>query len=149
MPATPEQARDAILDLFKTAWDTGSAPLNGGVAVPVVWTNIDPGAHQPKDSPWARITVRHSGGGQSTLAEPLDQRNELSGTVFVQIFTPVGIRGQTLADRLGKIALETFEGATAGAVWFRRVQLREVGPDGPWYQINVSADFAYDQVKSV
>jgi hypothetical protein len=67
--------------------------------------------------------------------------------VTVQVFVPNG-QGVTLADRLCKIAAEAFEGRhTPGGVWFRNVRMREVGPDGPWVQHNVVAEFTYDELK--
>jgi hypothetical protein len=70
--------------------------------------------------------------------------------VIVQVFAPLTAgEGLTQAEALAIIARDAFEGKTAGAgqVWFRNVAINEIGPDGPWFQINVSADFLYDETK--
>jgi hypothetical protein len=69
--------------------------------------------------------------------------------VTVQVFVRRG-DGVTLARRLGKIAVNAFEGKTAGPeeqVCFRDVRMTEVGPTDKWFQLNVVAEFRYDTLK--
>jgi hypothetical protein len=58
--------------------------------------------------------------------------------------------GVTLAKRLGKIAVNAFEGKVAGPaddIWFRNVRMNEAGPPDKWFQVNVVAEFLYDTIK--
>lgn len=139
MTATFEQARDDIFSAFKAAW--------GVTTFPVVWP--DKPAEKPSGrTPWARVTIRHAGGFQATLSNINGQRRwRRNGVVIVQVFTPSG-EGLSRAYDLAKIACDAFEGvSTPRGVWFRNARINEVGPDGDWQQVNVLADFEYDEVK--
>ncbi len=136
-------ARDAILTLFKVAWDAQTPP------VPKL-LNDDVKDDLPAGTfPWARIIVRHNTGFQATLAgETGNRRFRRLGLVTVQIFTPYG-DGLDLNDALAKVAVDAFEGKSTAAdeVLFRNVRSNEVGQDGNWFQTNVFAEFEYDEVK--
>lgn len=148
MIQTIAQARDEIISLFKSVWDV-QAPN-----VPLYYWDGTKNAPEPtedsNDNPasWARITVRHTEGGQSALINVNGTRRyTYKGLVTVQIFTPART-GLTAADALTMIAVDTFAGAaTTGGIWFRNATPKEVGHDGPWFQTNVTADFEYDRVK--
>ncbi|MCP4897717.1 MAG: hypothetical protein GY906_12155 [bacterium] len=142
MSADITQARDEILAVFKTAWDAGAE--SAGLTV-LYW---DLAQDPPPTGAWARVTVRHSDGNQATLSNSVGQRRfRHEGTVFVQIFTPLD-EGLTLADALTSIVKYAFEGevTSPGRVIFRRVRVNEVGRDGQWFQVNVLADFEYDDI---
>lgn len=143
-----EEARDAILDRFKAAWDANSAAHADGVVPPVEWPDepVDPPLSQGS-VPWARVLVKHNVSGQTSLGEENGRRFTRRGIVIVQVFTPAGKRGLLTGDRLGKVALDAFEGEESGDVWFRDAVQREIGVDGAWYQTNVTAEFQYDVVK--
>lgn len=142
------QARDEILDLITDAWTTGAS----GIAMTYddAPNDVPSGAALTSKNvtPWARTTVRHEIGRAASISGSNGARRWLrEGTVFVQIFTPEGT-GLRTADTLVKVVVDALEGATTpGGVWFRNVSFKEVGPDGPWYQTNVSATFSYDEVK--
>ena len=139
MPATIATARDEMSALFKAAWDT--------TGLPVIWDDVAKTPPKTRTG-WARFTIRHEDGDQSTLSGGLGKaRFTRRGTIFIQIFTPVG-KGLSDADPLIKKAMDAYEGkSTASGVWFRNVRPREIGPDGDWNQVNVLADFEYDEVK--
>lgn len=146
---TVGQAREEILSLFKAAWDAGDE--SDGVLVLYDNDSRDPPAAQATDlaaTPFARVSVRHSDGGQSSLADESGiRRFARSGTIFVQVFTGRGI-GLALSDALVATAIGAFEGErTAGGVWFRNVRAQEIGPDGAWHQVNVLAEFEYDELR--
>jgi hypothetical protein len=146
---TYEAARDAVLDKFKAAWDAGTPALNGGTVPTVEWPNVDP-VDPPLTAgnvPWARVTVKHSAGGQATLGETGGRRFSRVGTVTVQIFVPAAKRGLVTGDRLGNVALSAFEGERSEDVWFSDVVMNEIGVDGAWHQTNVSATSTYEVVK--
>jgi hypothetical protein len=153
---TYEQARDEILTAHKVPWDAlttavlavAVAPAAGYVPT-VVYDGVEPADVRAHGLAWTRLTVRHTpaGAGQRTLGETGNRRFARAGLVTAQVFVPKG-RGVTLADRLCKIAADAFEGQhTPGGVWFRNVRMNEVGPDGPWVQHNVVAEFVYDELK--
>lgn len=137
------QARDEILTRFRTEW------LADGISSPVPLTFEDFESDLASgNAPWARVTVRHATGEQATLTDGSGKnRFRRTGTVFVQIFTPFG-DGLSKADALATIAARAFEGKeTPLHVWFRDVRYVEVGRDGQFYNVNVLADFEYDEVK--
>lgn len=139
MTATYQQAKDEILGQFKTAWDaTGHEARYENTA----------GDPPTTVAPWARVSLRHFGGEQASLAGDSGTRRwERTGIVTVQIFVPTG-EGLSEAYDLAKIVADAYEGqATASQVWFRNVRVNEVGPDGSWFQVNVIAEFIYDEVK--
>jgi len=144
MTATITEARDEMFAVFRTAWlgDPASA------SVPVMWPDV--AAQKPPTSgAWARVTVQHNTGRQATLSNGVGQRRfRRTGVVTVQVFAPTG-DGQEFSDQLATIAKNAFEGVTTspGRVMFRDVRLREVGQDGNFYQVNVLADFEYDEVR--
>lgn len=133
-------ARDEISDAFTDAWRLANPTF------PIVYE--DAPAPSRSALPWARLTIRHNRGEQEAMANPLGNRLFFrDGVVTVQIFTPAG-EGLTRSYDLAKVAADAFEGrATPGGVWFRSVRIREIGPDGNWYQINVVADFQYNEAK--
>jgi len=139
--ATYEQARDDIFTLIKAAWDpTGyliSWPDDSNKALP-------PAAQ----TPWARVQLFHGSGLQQTLSgETGARRFNRGGVLIVQVFAPRG-DGLSRAYQLAKIVADGVEGrATPRQVWFRNVRITEVGPDGNFSQVNVLADFTYDEVK--
>ena len=147
MSGTYTEATDAILAIFKTAWDA-SAPN----PTLVDYQNVTPsgGVLLPPTTQlsWARVTLAHNGGQQSSLSGALGtQRYDRLGLLLVQIFVPAG-EGLSEAHTLAKIVADAYEGAsTSNGVWFRNVQVNEVGPDGDWYQVNVIIDFVYDEIK--
>ena len=140
MTGTLNQANIDILTLFKTAWDT-----TGFIAL---YENVA-GEPPATPSPWARITLRHSGGGQGSLSGALGtKRWDRNGVLIVQVFVPNG-EGLSQAYSLAKIVLDAYEGVSSPlrGVWFRNARINEVGPDGEWFQVNALIDFTYDEIK--
>lgn len=134
-------ARDAILTLFKTAWDAQSPPVPA-----VEYTDNFPTDKDGSDE-WAWIRVQHGPAKQATMGETGGRYFTRWGTVRVQIYTPLG-EGRNRADTLAEVAAAAFEGETtaSGTVWFRDVRIQEGGADPPWALTNVLADFEYDRV---
>jgi cyanophycinase-like exopeptidase len=148
---TYEEARDYILDKFKVAWDANSPAVNGGAVPAVEYQNVQPSKAPLADGnkAWARITVKHSSSEQRSMGTPGNRVFTRRGVVTVQVFVPAGKQGLVLADRLGKVAADAFEGeeTSTGNVWFRNVAYREIGVDNGWFQVNALAEFEYDAVK--
>ena len=134
-------ARDEMLALIKKAFDD-NAP-----AVELVYDDMK--ASKPEGpAPWARATVRHTGGGESSISRGNGKgRYNRVGTVYVNLFAPPG-DGLRVLDPLTKVALDAYEGKTTpSGIWFTRVQAREIGIVNGLYQVNVLANFSYDEVK--
>ena len=140
MTTTYNKAVDSIQKLFKEAWKAG------GSLGEVVYENVP----SPKlGEIYARFFIRHFTGGQSTLSGELGRRQfTRSGVITVQVFVPFGKDGLSEGYRIGRLVAEAYEGeSTDDGVWFRNVRINEVGPSDKWFQINVLADFQYDEVR--
>jgi len=154
MSVTTPNARDEMLTLFRDAWLAGAPAAAGSAAAPlVIWdaTEEDPLNGPRSDRPWARISISHNppAGGQRTFGQPGGRRFSRAGLLTVQVFTPMSSdQSITMAENLGIIARDAFEGISSpSGVYFRRVGIQEIGPDDPWFQLNVTATFEYDQLK--
>lgn len=136
-------ARNAVMDKFTTAWNAQADP-------PVLlYEDVHTEDDRPTgDSPWAWVQMRHLTGDQATLGEVGNRRFERRGLITVEIYVPAGL-GLTTADDLSKVAQDAFEGQETApdAVLFRNVRMNEVGRNGPWFQVNVLAEFDYQEVK--
>lgn len=150
-------ARDEILTRLKTALDA-SAYADIAVVYDDAVADVPKGedavtppdpAPVPATKPWLRVGVRHANGTQASLGSLNGKRRqEMSGIVFVQMFTPAG-DGQKLADPLGDTILDAYRtgGATASGVQFRSARRAEVGKDGAWFLTNCLVDFEYDLIR--
>ena len=137
---TADEARDAILAVFKAAWDTTSVPAN------VVYSD-KAGGEPFGASAWARVVLRHATGRQSSLSDAVGQRRWTSvGTLWVQVFAPVG-DGMVTAYGLATVVLNAYRAAPPGAVWYRNPRLQETGSSGNFEQVNILVDFSYDDVR--
>lgn len=133
-------AREAMYQAFETAWGATSAFTHDN-------ENFDP----PVNAPFVRMVVRHDGstleaiGGAGDGGMNLYQR---TGRVLLQVFGRLD-KGTREADTLAQAARAIFEGTTlsSNAIRFNNVVLREIGPEGSWYQINLEAAFQYDERK--
>lgn len=144
MPITSvTQARDDIISLFKTYWDANTASIT--VTVPEVrYGGTEEVSEPPSDSPWARITVLHALGEQSSFGSTGNRNFDHSGIVTIQLFVPTKDNGFVTMDQLIKVAVDSLEGkCTDNGVWIRNVRINEQGPDRAWFNVNVLADFEY------
>ncbi len=133
-----EQARDTILGIFKAAWDP--------TGYPVFWTDV-PGEKPASETVWARVTIRHATGRQSSLSGAAGtKRFESTGTLFVQVFAPIG-DGSAAGYSAALLARDAYRDAQDPDVWFRNVRMNEAGASGAFEQFNVLADFSYDEVR--
>lgn len=147
MTATFLEAVDDILTIFKTAWDaaaTNPTLVDYPNTVPANGVKLPPDDNRS----WARVTIQHIGGRQSSLSGALGvQRYERTGILTVQIFVPAG-EDLSEAHILAKVVIDAYEGvASPRQVWFRNARMNEIGPDGDFYQVNVLVDFTYTENK--
>lgn len=135
---TFDEARDVMLAIVKAIWDP--------TGYPIVWTDV-PDTVPTSETVWARATVRHSGGGQSSLSgEDGTRRFERTGTLFIQVFAPVG-DGSTAGYGAAQTMINGLEDARNPSVWFKDILMQELGQYGSFEQINVQATFSYDDVR--
>ncbi len=135
---TSEEAVDVIFGIFKDVWD-----LTGFDAV----YDDKPGQKPVTETVWARATVQHSTGRQSSLAGALATRRYTeTGTVTVQVFAPIGA-GRTECYQAAERVRDAYRDARNPEVWFRNARIVEAGSEGAFTQINVLATFSYDQVR--
>lgn len=94
---------------------------------------------------WLRLVIRHSDSRQETLGKEDNRKFDRSGFVIVQIFVPLdeGMVDDTLVSAVRNI----FEGKTISSIRFYGVNVREIGPDTKWFQINIEAPFNYEETK--
>lgn len=148
MTATFGQARTDILSTFRTTWEADTPAVVGSVP-PVQYEGVpQTGVFPPKDGPWARAVIRHGLAVQATFVDGSRKRFEKFGIVTIQVFTALEDgRGLIDAQGLAEVAKKAFEGKqTVGTnIWFRNVRINEIGVDGPWFQMNVLAEFRYDE----
>lgn len=135
---TFEEATDIILGVFKTAWD----PLG----YPAVYEGISAGVPQTQTI-WARPTIRHSIGFMASLrACDGSKRNTQEGTVFIQVFAPVG-NGIVAAYNAAQPVWNAYIDSKNPSVWFKNIRINEMGRDGAFQEVQVHADFTYDIVR--
>lgn len=134
---TFDEARDVMCATFLTAWE----PLG----YPAVWTDVASTIPET-EKVWARVVIRHANGGQGSLAGDTGvKRWERTGTLFVQVFAPVG-DGTLAGYDAAQAVVNAFQSAR-DCVWYRNIRINEVGADGAFEQINVLVDFSYDDVR--
>lgn len=149
MTATIDVARDEVIGLIYEAWKADAITQD----LPILFQDVaaEPPTTADGDgnpTAWARVVMLHTGGGQSSLANHQGRRRYTRrGFVSVSVFTPTST-GLSMSGSIAMILLNALEGvSTPSSVWFRNVRISEVGADGAWYQMNVLADFNYDEVK--
>lgn len=150
MVATFLTARDEIQSIFKVTWDADTPAITGGAIPKIFFEGVGEKDFSPSAAPWARISIRHTLGEQATLSDENGKRRfEKFGIVTVQIFVPLKSDDVlTLFEQLAQVGKKAFEGeeTTTSNIWFQNVRINEVGVDDPWFQVNVVAEFRYDEL---
>lgn len=96
--------------------------------------------------PWARFTVRNTGGGQETLGPETARKFLREASAFATIYT-LADTGQAAADQLSQEARAIFEGRRVNGLMFTNGITREAGTDGRWKLTEVEIFFTYEEVK--
>lgn len=139
MSLTQPQAVDEIYGVLNDAWTPSGLPL---------YFEDTRSERTAEEIAWAVAFIRHAAGFQATLCGEIGQRTFTRlGYITVQIFSPVA-RGLHEARALAKVVTDAYEGfSTPGGVWFRNVRMNEVGREGDNFQVNVVAEFRYDEIR--
>ena len=147
MATTLEVATDEMLSAVRTAWIAGAGAASGASPIPELLYEVRDGDSEPASAgaPWGRVTVRHATAEQYTLANDEGARLfENTGFLVVQVFAPRPSKdGATIAARLGTLVRNALQGKRTANVWFKNVSLQEQAREGPWYQLNVAAEFSW------
>lgn len=140
MTATVVQAREDMNQLVSGILVTAYPHAK------VFWDGVEQSTPPAPLDTWARVTIRHTNGGQATLSGAFGKRRwARSGLLLVQCFVPLPKGGVDAAVAMGELLLNGVQSAqTPNGVWFRNATSNEVGKDDPWYQVNFSANFTYD-----
>lgn len=101
---------------------------------------------EPEGVPWVRVVVRNAATRQTTLGRTGVRKFLRKGIVMALIFVPEG-SGTDEADRLADKMRTIFEGIRLGEIWFEESDVREIGSDGKFYQVNVNTIFNYEETK--
>ncbi len=91
---------------------------------------------------WVRLSVRSMGSGQESLGPTGSRKFEYKASVFVQIFTELGT-GTKRSNELAQMVRDIFEGVGFSDMRVDAVDVREIGTDGKWYQINTEGNVTY------
>lgn len=135
MASNQLEAQDALLTQITEVW---TANANGA---PIYYDNQD--ADRP-DIPqmFGRAIMRHESGTRTTLGI---NRFRRFGAVFVQLFVPQGTGTVLIRELSDKIAHNLEESPNSLGIRIRDVDINELGSDGTYFQVNVSAAFSYDR----
>ena len=145
-----ETARAEIVALFNTGW-SGDVTSS---SIPILYWDSKGQTPKGQDAdgnpvPYVRLTIQHNGSSDESLANDVGSTKFRNfGIITVQVFTALGL-GLLLSDRLVKIIKESFrKKKTTSGVWFRNFASSEIGPDGAYFQVNVTGEFIYDEFQS-
>lgn len=133
---TLDQAQIAINDRFIASW---------GETTPFSFTNEIPADNDITKS-WVRLTSRLSVSGQRSLGQQTNRKFDRNGIIFGQVFSPIN-QGSSAGTALAKQIEDLFEGERFNGVVCQNSIIRDIGPDGEWYQLQVEIDFMYEEVK--
>lgn len=97
--------------------------------------------------PWIRPSIIHTDGRQASLScYAGTMRYDRSGLLVIQVFVPAG--GQSgAAYETAQYFIDGLQAFRHDTVWLRNIKMVDVGIDGAFSHVNVSANFRFDQVQ--
>jgi hypothetical protein len=140
MPSLPE-ATDSICECLNTAW-ANRTPIEWPNVASTTGTKLSDG-----NDAYLSFHVLHENSDQRSLGEVGGRVFTREGQFITQIFVPAGKRGLDESSLLVKATLDAFEGITFGGVRFHQVGAKTVGLKDNWFQVNVSGNFEFDEMK--
>lgn len=154
MATQDEIAVDEILARLKEQWDADTPAIIGsGDPAPMLYDLTEwkgrPDNNVEAANAWGRVTVVHDMSWQATLTDDQNRkRYRNTGLLTVQVFAPYDYSAAgTIATRLARVVKVAFQGRRTDNVTFGLVRVNEIGREGAWYQINVSVEFHWDEVR--
>lgn len=140
---TPRAARDDLIGAFKTYWDASAFS-----SVPLAYPNLpfDPeDAGEANDAAWVRIfIVGDLDAGQTRLSNSVARNHWIrSGTITFEVYVREGAATDRVYGLVDAIAL-WMEDPGLSFVFLNNMSAPvEIGPDGTWFQVSISADWRY------
>ena len=141
---SPLEAQDEVLDLFKAGWDL--------TTFPVFYADI-PVDMDPSNTPYIHVEFMLGNSSQVGFGDGL-RTYEWKGSLVCKLYTPSGnpkvLSGNPLPDKLelAKVVADSFQGKhTPGGVWFRSVDIQNIGRDGMFYVTSITVRFQFNEVK--
>lgn len=137
---------DDVQGYFKSEWDDATFTILGSVP-DIFWERDTANPGPPtRGSVYAKLRILHTGGGQRSLGERGNRIFTRQCTLFIQLFFPLK-QLEAVSREVVANAVSILEGnATPLGISFLHVVPTEVGQSEGLYQINVTADFEYDEV---
>lgn len=111
--------------------------------VPVAYPNRQ--FTPPDNGEWVRLAIVEGDSALAGLGGAGANLYRNNGVVVAQIFVPVAI-GDGLAYEIADDIAAIFRSKLVSGVRFRTPATAPVGPDGPWYQRNVTIPFRADLI---
>lgn len=138
------QAIEAIYGRWESAWQAIHPAIASDPAfVPYTFRNE---AFTPDQlgvlGSWARVSVIHTSAEQITFGDVGTRKFERRGSVFVQLFAPIGSGVGKLAD-LAHDVRGALEGRRLGDLNLKAARTVEVPEDGRWAMSTVVVEFRY------
>ena len=130
------EATELSVERFVTGWGSTTA---------YTLENESSGLAQGRD-PWVRMTVLEQHSRQTGIGSSGNRRFNRKGLAIWQIFTLMNA-GSLASNQYVEALRALFEGVTVNGLMFHNVESRKIGNDGKWYQVNVNAEFEFDEVK--
>lgn len=112
-------------------------------SVPVAYPNRQ--FTPPDNAEWVRLSIVEGASALAALGGAGGNLYRDSGVVVAQIFVPAAA-GDGLAYGIADEIAAIFRATVVSGVRFRTPSTAPVGPDGPWYQRNVSVPFSADLI---
>lgn len=145
------QARREMFTMLGTAFLAASwVPYDIGAAPLIRYEGRDSPEAPDTEEPYTAIFTRPAVTPQASLANHGGVRRwETVGTLWIQCFGPLSSgKGLEIAEYQSIIAARAYQGKSSeNSIWFRNVRKQYIGPSGGWYQINVLADYEYDELR--
>ena len=143
-----EQATDEINTMLLDAW-TESPETQ---LIPIVWGDVVTTKKGTVDyfngtEPYLRADLLYETARKASLRGKGGSRKEHRGTLVALLHVQGG-KGYAHALPLISVAEDAFDGkASPSGVWFRNPQITNIGRQGTWYVMSMTATFIYDLIR--
>lgn len=145
------EANEEMRVHFDDAWQLIDFSLIGLDEPPLIVYDGADNIRPPEFLPWGRFAIRTNNSPIAAHGVNGVKLYRTVGFVFVQLFVPTNLRINSatilqVQEYLGSVAVKVFRGkSTPSGVIFRSAQANEIGIVQKEYQVNVQAEFEYDE----
>jgi hypothetical protein len=139
---TVQEAYDVIVNKFYTGW------INAGyVAKNILYDDL--GDLPAADQIWSRVNYDVTDFRKRSLTSMnYGTAYERVVELNIQLFIPL-VKGRLNRNLFKQNMVNIFEGGdtSLSAIWFRNIKAKNIGKDGPWYQMHLNVDIIYHEIK--